>query len=44
VVFTVVPPLRSNFPHPLPLPGGERGRVKGHKMLEENFQIFTVRT
>jgi hypothetical protein len=26
-------------PHPLPLPSGERGRVRGHKMLEENSQI-----
>jgi hypothetical protein len=30
-------------PHPLPLPSGERGRVRGGKMLEENSQIFSVR-
>jgi hypothetical protein len=26
-------------PHSLPLPSGERGRVRGHKILEENSQI-----
>jgi len=26
-------------PHLLPLPSGERGRVRGHEMLEENSHI-----
>jgi len=30
-------------PHPLPLPSGERGRVRGHKMLEEYYQNLTCK-
>jgi hypothetical protein len=34
--------MRLQVPYPLPLPSGERGRVRG-KMLEENSEIQPCR-